>query len=879
MEPFAIVGAALALPGVADLDRFRADLLAGATHFGPVPRVLADDNEVPVASVLPEAELFDREFFGLTATEARWTDPQQRLLLRLAHEALESTGIARSGARIGVYATASASTWLHGRVAAAEPGPARVDYRALLGNDRDFLASRIAYRLGCTGPALTVQSACSSSLVALHQACLGLAFGDADTAVVGAASLAFPQEQGYLHEAGGILSATGRSRPFDAAADGTVRGSGGGVVVVRRLADARADGDPVLAVIAGSAINNDGAQRMAYSAPAVGGQQDVLAAALDRAGITPGEVGYLETHGTGTPLGDPIEFRALSRAYADPAARRCYLGAAKAGYGHLDVAAGMVGLLKAVLVLRGGTIFPQPAFTAPNPAVPLADSRFAFATEPVPVADLEYAAVSSFGMGGTNGHVVLRRAEARAPGPAEGGSVPVVVSARSVDGLRAYRQRLAEYLRANPELAVRDIAATLDRRVRHEHVWSGSAGSATDLAEQLAPEQVVSGGVAAQFAPESVVSGAVAAQFALETAADPEPTAGQRIWLPPSPLNPERHSLPLLAAPAPARADDAHALFVRLAVAELGGAADEDTDFFAAGGESMTLVALAGTLTDSIGFRVDFDALDGVSRIGDLAAILAGQARAQRTPTPGGELLVLGAGEPRIYLYPPAGGTNFGYTALQRAAPRLTLAAFRAVRGAHTVEEIAAACVRTLRERGAVTPELVLGGYSFGGNVAFEMARQLDADGTPPAGLVLIDSFPPQAFGAEPVDPEALSREVGAIARTAAAELPGTDPTGVLAAFESLWLANTKALRGYRPTAPISVPITVLRAEIPLTTARARAVGIDPAAGTDWSRWTRADVQTFDTPGDHYTVFTEQPCRGAAAELLERALRTRRAIP
>ncbi|UGT62036.1 beta-ketoacyl synthase N-terminal-like domain-containing protein [Nocardia asteroides] len=863
MEPFAIVGAALALPGVEDLDRFRADLLAGTTHFGPVPRVLADDNEVPVASVLPEAELFDREFFGLTATEARWTDPQQRLLLRLAHEALESTGIARSGARIGVYATASASTWLHGRVAAAEPGPARVDYRALLGNDRDFLATRIAYRLGCTGPALTVQSACSSSLVALHQACLGLAFGDADTAVVGAASLAFPQEQGYLHEAGGILSATGRSRPFDAAADGTVRGSGGGVVVVRRLADARADGDPVLAVIAGSAINNDGAQRMAYSAPAVGGQRDVLAAALDRAGITPGAVGYLETHGTGTPLGDPIEFRALSRAYADPAARRCYLGAAKAGYGHLDVAAGMVGLLKAVLVLRGGTIFPQPAFTAPNPAIPLADSRFAFATEPVPVADLEYAAVSSFGMGGTNGHVVLRRAEARAPGPAEGGPVPVVVSARSADGLRAYRQRLAEYLRANPELAVRDIAATLDRRVRHEHVWSGSAVSAADLAEQLALEPVT-GSVAARPAP---VTGTA------------EPGAGERIWLPPSPLNPQRLTLPLLAAPAPAPEDDAHALFVRLAVAELGGAADEDTDFFAAGGESMTLVALVGTLTDSIGFRVDFDALDGVSRIGDLAAILAGQARAKQTPAPGGDLLVLGAGEPLIYLYPPAGGTNFGYTALQRAAPRLTLAAFRAVRGAHTVEEIAAACLRTLRERGAVSPELVLGGYSFGGNVAFEMARQLDADGTPPAGLVLIDSFPPQAFGAEPVDPEALSREVGAIARTAAAELPGTDPAGVLAAFESLWLANTKALRAYRPATPISVPITVLRAEIPLTPARARAVGIDPATGTDWSRWTRADVRTFDTPGDHYTVLTEQPCRAAAAELLERALRTRRTIP
>lgn len=843
METFAIVGAALALPGVADLDRFRADLLAGGTHFGAVPRLLGAENEVPVASPLPEAELFDREFFGMTASEARWTDPQQRLLLRLAHDALESTGLARAGARIGVYATASAATWLHGRVAATGPGPARVDYRALLGNDRDFLASRIAYRLGCTGPALTVQSACSSSLVALHQACLGLAYGDADTAVVGAASLAFPQEQGYLHEPGGILSPTGRSRPFDAQADGTVRGSGGGVVVLRRLADARADGDPVLAVIAGSAVNNDGAQRMAYSAPAVGGQQDVLAAALGRAGIGPGEVGYLETHGTGTPLGDPIEFRALARAYADPAARRCYLGAAKAGYGHLDVAAGMVGLLKAVLVLRERVVFPQPSFTEPNPAVPLRESRFAFAAEPVAVPDLEYAAVSSFGMGGTNGHVVLRRAGEPTPRPDPAGPVPVLLSARSANGLRGYRHRLAEYLRANPGVAVCDIAATLERRVRHEHVWSGTAGSAAELAELLAHD---SAGV------------------------QPEPAAGQRTWLPPSPLHLERHSLPLLATPTPG--DDPHALFVRLAVAELGGAADEDTDFFAAGGESMTLVGLVGTLTDRIGFRVDFDALDGLSRIGDLAAVLAAQARAQRTRTD--DLLVLGTGAPRIYLYPPAGGTTFCYTAVHRAAPELTLAALRAVRTAGTVEEIAATCVRTLRERGALTPELVLGGYSFGGNVAFEMAAQLEAAGAPPRLLVLIDSFPPQAFGAEPVEPEALSREVGAIVRAAAA-----DPAGVLDAFESLWLANTRALRAYRPTAPITAPITVIRAETPLTPARARAVGIDPAAGTDWSRWTTGGAEVLDTPGDHYTVFTEQPHRAAVAERLERALRTRRTTP
>ncbi|MBO0853753.1 MAG: hypothetical protein J2P18_08295 [Nocardia sp.] len=874
---FAVVGAAVALPGVADVDLMRADLLAGTTHFDSITRSQAlatglaaaeidEQSYVPTAAVLADADRFDREYFAMTAAEAAWTDPQQRLLLTLSHDAVESSGIATDTARFGVYATVSSSTYLWGRVPEAErTSPARVDYRSLLGNDRDFAASRIAYKLGCTGPAVTIQSACSSSLVALHQACLGLAYGDADVAVVAAASLKFPQEQGYIYEEGGILSPTGRSRPFDAGANGTIRGSGGGAVLLRRLDDALDHGDNILAVVAGTAVNNDGARRMSFSAPAVGGQQDVLAQAVRRAGISADQVGYIEAHGTGTPIGDPIEFRALSRVYAGSAGDRPrYLGAAKANYGHLDVAAGLVGLLKTILVLQERTVFPHPSFTEPNPAVPLEKSGFDIATEPVAVPDLEYAAVSSFGMGGTNGHVVLRRAPHRVVSVKSDVALEITISNRHAEGLSDYRRRLARYLRTRPEIGVHDLATTLDRRTRHEHTWTATVASTAEFADALERDDAL-----------EQPSGPVAR---------PE---GQTIWLPPSPLGGEVCALPLLVgdrAEAPARREvreiDVHALFLDLVAAELGIEAEPDTDFFAAGGESMALVALVGKLTDIAGFHADFDALDGVVRVGEMAAVLAGQAN--RSPSAERDLMLFGQGRPEIYLYPPSGGTTFCYAALQRDLPGTTLAAFRAVRSATTVEQIAESCVRTLRHHQALGPDLVIGGYSFGGNVAFEIARRLEQlEHIPPRRIVLFDSFAPHAFGAAGAASGDLADEVERMLSAAEADLPGyrsdtdLDAAGesVRSAFGEIWAANNRALVNYRPEHRISVPITLIRANTRLSAERSRALGIEVDRAAEWERWTSGRVEILDVPGDHYTMFTDPAHRSVAAAELASVLR------
>lgn len=873
---FAIVGGAVSLPGVDDLDRMRVDLHAGTTHFETVSRAqslaaglgdheVSHENYVATASPLGDAMCFDREFFRMTAAEALWTDPQHRLLLTLTHEAVESAALTPDAGRYGVYTTVGSPSYLWGRVAPEDqPGPARVDYQSLLGNDRDFVSSRIAYKFGFTGAAMTIQSACSSSLVALHQACLALAFGDIDVAVVGAASLNFPQEHGYIYEQGGILSPTGRSRPFDAEADGTLRGSGGGVVVLRRLDDAMAAEDNILAVVAGSAVNNDGSQRMGYTAPSVQGQHDVLSRAMERAGVGADDIGYVEAHGTGTAIGDPIEFRALSRAHGDGGERPhpCYLGSAKANFGHLDVAAGMVGLLKAALVLESRTVFPQPGYAEPNMAIGLDSSPFEIATAPVSVPDMSHASVSSFGMGGTNAHVVLRKAPVRRRSSVATGTVSITVSARSDDALATYRHRLADYLRAHPDLNLCDVAATLETRAVQVHSWTGSAATVAELADQLEHREMHRDGQGAQPAP------------------------GRRIWLPPAPLLRERHELPLLlgdrrgATSQQNSGVDVQTAFLRLVSEELGVQADVDTDFFAAGGESMTLVSLVGKLTDLLGFRADFDEFDGVTRLGGMISVLEGQATTRGAVRP--DPIVYGSGDPDIYLYPPAGGTNFCYAALHRTAPAHTLAAFRAVRGGESVEDIAAECVATMRRRGAIHDGMILGGYSFGGNVAFEIARQLESEeSVSPRHIVMIDSYAPGTFGGLTDSGGRMASEIEELLQNAAADLAGydsaadTDTSGesVLDAFEAVWSANNLALARYRPSGAVRSPITLLRAQTRLSDAHATTLGIDSGRTSDWAEWTTSDVEIVDVPGDHYSLFTDPADRTATAEAFSRVLR------
>ena len=472
----AIIGMAGRFPKAADVDKLWTNLcdgVEGLTRFaeaelldaGVDPSLLADPDYVPVGGALAGADLFAASFFGYTARESLLMDPQQRHLLECSWEALENAGYGKPPAATGVFAGVSVSTYLLNRlVHRPDLLDGFADIETTLGTDKDFAASRVAYKLDLTGPAVVVQSACSSSLVAVHLACRALAADDCELALAGGASIDVPQRGGYLYKPEGIYSSDGHCRPFDHRADGMVGGSGAAVVVLKCLDRALRDRDTIHAVILGSAVNNDGANKVGYSAPSVAAQAEVITQAQAAAGIDPESVGYVEAHGTGTALGDPIEVAALTQAFATTRRGYCALGAVKSNIGHLNAAAGISGLIKAALVVRTGKIPPSIHFEAPNPHIDLDNSPFYINTVLENWSNSgqpRRAGVSSFGMGGTNAHVVLEQAP---PIPLAEPTVRpqiLVVSAPTEAVLASSRARLAEALTETPDLELRDVAFTL----------------------------------------------------------------------------------------------------------------------------------------------------------------------------------------------------------------------------------------------------------------------------------------------------------------------------------------------------------------------------------------------------------------------------------
>ncbi|MGW4062903.1 beta-ketoacyl synthase N-terminal-like domain-containing protein [Amycolatopsis sp. NPDC004747] len=493
----AVVGLACRFPGAPDAQAFWWNLCAGAdaihdhtddelAALGIGPGLRADPAHVRAGGRLDGVEDFDAGFFGFTAEEAALTDPQHRLFLETAWHALEDAGRdpAREHGPVGVFTSTGVNRYflfhLFGNPAVTgDVDPDDWEGRLAGRQLTDHLPGQVAYRLGLTGPAVAVQSACSSSLAAVGLAAQSLAEYRCDLAIAGGVSVTWPR-----YRAGGMVSPDGRCRSFDAAADGAGFGSGAGVVVLRRLSDALADHDHIHAVLPGWAMTNDGGDRAGYAVPSPAGQAAAVAEALAVAEVDPAEVRLLEAHGSGTPLGDAIEVAALNRVYRDVPAGTCALGSVKTNIGHLDAAAGVAGLIKAVLSVRHGVIPPNLHFTAPHPEVDLAGGP---CYVPVKAADWpdvprRVAGVSAFGMGGTNVHVIVEEAPAPGPRVSAGGPHVLPVSARTPEALRqalaAVRDRLAT---DPPDLA--DVAYTL--AVGRREFGARAAVVATTAAEAV----------------------------------------------------------------------------------------------------------------------------------------------------------------------------------------------------------------------------------------------------------------------------------------------------------------------------------------------------------------------------------------------------------
>ncbi|ALX44735.1 SDR family oxidoreductase (plasmid) [Burkholderia humptydooensis] len=495
----AIIGASCRLPGAATLEQFWSMIAEGrvaierfgadaARREGVPETVLAQPGFVGAGGPLDGVDQFDAAYFGIQPAQAAAMDPQQRIFLECVHEALERAGHgAVCDARVGIWAGSATVDYLvdhvHDRLDRASPNRYLQQW---VGVDKDYLATQVAYRLDFGGPAITLQTACSTSLVAVVQALQGLLSFQCDFAVAGGVSVALPQRQGHVYEEGSILSADGACRPFTTDSSGTVFGNGAGVVVLRRLEDALADGDPIMAVIRGGAINNDGAAKVGFTAPGGRGQNDVIRQALALSEVDGTSIGYVETHGTGTAIGDEVELAALRAALGERAEAdaRCALGTLKANVGHLNAAAGACGLIKAALAVEHGQI---PAAVGAAHAIDAlrGDSVFYLpAATSSWDAPVRRAGVSSFGIGGTNAHVIVEAAPPRAPRASH--TAPLLLLSARGAALPALCADYAAFLDSHPELRIEDVCLTAALGRRHwEQRAAFRAASRAELIDAL----------------------------------------------------------------------------------------------------------------------------------------------------------------------------------------------------------------------------------------------------------------------------------------------------------------------------------------------------------------------------------------------------------
>jgi acyl transferase domain-containing protein/SAM-dependent methyltransferase len=478
-EPVAIIGMRGRFPGANDLDEYWDNLVNGVESIavltpeemraaGVADEITQLPGYVNASPVLSAVDKFDAEFFGFSARDAALTDPQHRLFLETTWEALEDAGYdpATHPGAIGVFAGCEMSTYLYQLFLSRDQLGYLDGMQLMVTNDKDHLCTQVSYRLDLRGPSIAVQTTCSTSLVAAALACESLQARRCDIALAGGVTVRVPQRGGYLYTPGSILSPDGHCRPFDAQAQGTIVGSGVGVVVLRRLEDALSDGDNVRAVILGAGLNNDGSDKAGYTAPSFRGQTAAIQAAQAMSGVSADTIGYVEAHGTGTILGDPIELSALTEAFRAHTTRRgfCGIGSVKSNFGHLSCAAGVAGLIKTVLVLERGAIPPTVHYSEPNPAIDFASGPF-YVTTSLQAWERNgtprRAGVSSFGVGGTNAHLVVEEAPERSAPQRLRPHHLLTLSARSPAALGTAATQLAAHLERHPELDVADVAFTL----------------------------------------------------------------------------------------------------------------------------------------------------------------------------------------------------------------------------------------------------------------------------------------------------------------------------------------------------------------------------------------------------------------------------------
>lgn len=829
----AIIGMAGRYPKAKSPDELWQNLVANLDLAASEGRVA--ENYVDQYLAVADIDLFDNDFFGFTPYEASITDPQQRIMLECVYEAIQDAGFEQEppGLKVGVFATASFSTYLLNNILNSTIYQREdINYPVLIGNDKDFLATKVAYKLNFTGPAISVQCACSSSLAAVHYGCQSLLLGECDIAIVGGVSISVPQEKGYFYKEGGILSRDGVCRPFDAAANGTVKGNGCSVIVLRRLADSLQEHDHIHAVIKSTAINNDGSGKIGYTAPSIMGESAVVTEAIEFANLSATDIDYIETHGTGTKLGDPIEIKALQHCFGN-SPRKIPVGSIKANIGHLDVASGITSIIKAVYMLKENVIPPLKNFRQVNAEIQGLNHPFYFPTQ-LEKRALNNISVSSFGLGGTNVHAVISQKPSReratqtqlpyyliplhynhAPDweqyrntlmdhcsqemefsdfvytmsvgrKRRNNMIQLLVKDR-VDFIRQLENRV--YEQPGSTISVSEFASEDFQEIRKYFPSFNRLCSETWQAQNTEPEsyQAAFGKFLEELSGWDAqrVSANLnrAQQVAREQAGPMQPVekllrflaemnqsqplnfaylyAGfnwQKVALPHYPLNRKRfwieadNQAPSATSVCPASAGEVETkteAIVNIWSSVLGVAAiDEAANYFDLGGDSLLAIEIIEAMNRTLGVKLTTNEFMNNPTPLKLQELIRGKSNLD----PGSCVAPVRKSPkaaPTLFLVHPAGGTTFCYRSLNHyLVGDYNLYAIDLPDNYDeypSMEDLAGNyiwCLQKYQPRGPY----ILGGYSLGGNLAYEMAVQFEKANEQVTKLLMFDSYPPSAY-------------------------------------------------------------------------------------------------------------------------------------
>lgn len=776
----AIIGMAGRFPGAENCNKFWENLCLGKesiSHFtldelqkaNVDPDLLKSPYYIKARGILNDVSLFDADFFGMSVAEAQVTDPQQRLFLECAWESLENAGYSSDqyDGNIGVYGGCGINSYYINNIHPNQKIQSTVGSHLIhIGNEKDYLSTRVSYKLNLTGPSLTIQTACSTSLTAVSIACNHLLSYQCDMALAGGSTIAVPQKSGYLYQQDMIFSSDGHCRPFDEKANGTLPGNGVGVVLLKRLEEAVSDRDHIYAVIRGYGINNDGKEKVSYTAPSLQGQANAIDAALTMAEVDPETISYIETHGTATFLGDLLEISALSQAFRLYTQKKqfCAIGSVKSNLGHLFETAGIAGLIKTTLGLYHSKIPPSLHFNNPNPNIDFESSPFYVnqsLQEWKQAGHPKRAGISSFGFGGTNVHLILEEAPQLPVLETPKKEHLLVLSARTPTALKTISRNLSHYLKEHTDISLDDLAYTLQigRKVfdhRMAIICHNREDAIKKLSNNLPIKELPNTALALigkKWVTEGLIDwlklykGLLPRRIPLPT----YPFEKKHFWVEPLSVdnNIDQPPLPTIENSLPDI--EKNILKIWQNFFELKSISLQD-DFFQLGGDSLLAIQIIDKIREQFNITLKMSSFFEFPTVSHLAKFIFQKSEPisinENIGLP--PLLVqlkAGNGKAPLFFVHPIGGHVFCYKQLAEGlkyegpifgiqGPCFTEENPKYLK---TIEEIASYYIQSIKKIQAIGPYHLIGA-SFGGAVAYEIARQLKEQNFSVALLAMLDT-------------------------------------------------------------------------------------------------------------------------------------------